>query len=439
LRFHGAGFRSRYCVKNIMQPPERAGTMGKRQARDPLKDIKSSRGKELAGRRVVLCVTGSVASIEVPALARELMRHGAEVNVVMSESAERLVRPETLEWATGNPVVRRLTGGTEHVRLAGEWQGRADLVLVAPCTANTLSKISLGIDDTPVTTLASMALGAHIPLVLCPAAHEPMYKNPAVAANLQRLKEQGVEIVGPRFEEAKAKMATVGEIVDASIRRVVAKDLSGKRIVVTGGPTAEFIDPVRVITNLSSGKMGLAIAREAWLRGAEVSYVFGGGLVPPEYIRSKRVVTTAEMRDAVMSELDKGRCDAFISAAAPADFVPESRASNKIRTSDGVLSLRLRPSEKIIEEVRRKYPKLYLVAFKAETTPSKEELAKAAKRFMKESGSNMVVANDVSGGKGFGADTNSVLIIQAKGSKSLAELPKNEIAKAVLDEVAASL
>ncbi|TMP99510.1 MAG: hypothetical protein E6K99_04600 [Thaumarchaeota archaeon] len=126
---------------------------------DPLKDIKSSRGRELEGRTVILCVTGSVASIEVPSLARELMRHGAEVNAVMSEAAEKLVRPETLEWATGNPIVRRLTGKTEHVRLAGKWKGKADLVLIAPCTANTMSKVAVGIDDTPVTTMASMALG----------------------------------------------------------------------------------------------------------------------------------------------------------------------------------------------------------------------------------------------------------------------------------------
>ena len=227
----------------------------KGEGRDPLKDIRSTRGKELDGKKVVLCVTGSVASIEVPSLARELMRHGADVNAVMSDSAEKLVRPETLEWATGNSVVRRLTGKTEHVRLAGEWEGRADLVLVAPCTANTISKMALGIDDTPVTTLASMALGGGIPLLVAPAAHEPMYRNPAVEANIQRLKDRGVGFVGPKFEEGKAKMATVGEIVDAAIRRLAKKDLEGRKIIITGGPTAEFIDPVRVITNFSSGKM----------------------------------------------------------------------------------------------------------------------------------------------------------------------------------------
>ncbi len=406
---------------------------------DPLKDIRSTRGKELEGKRVVLCVTGSVASIEIPSLARELMRHGAEVNVAMSDSAEKLVRPEALEWATGNPVVRKLTGKTEHVRLAGNWNGKADLVLVAPCTANTISKMSLGIDDTPVTTLASMALGGGIPLLVCPAAHEPMYRNPAVLANIQRLNERGVEFVGPRFEEGKAKMATVGEIVEASIRRLAKKDLEGRRIIITGGPTAEFIDPVRVITNFSSGKMGVALAKEAWVRGAEVSYIFGGKLAPPEYIRSRVVVTTEEMRDAVLDELGKGKCDAFIMAAAPADFAPEARAKAKIRTRDGALSLKLKPSPKIIDEVRKDWPEVYLVAFKAETAPTRDELTRAAKNFRKESGADMVVANDVSGGKAFGADTNSVLVVHDGGSKSTGELSKREIASVVLDEVSKSL
>lgn len=414
--------------------------MGKKgKGRDPLKDIRSTRGKELEGKKVVLCVTGSVASIEVPSLARELMRHGADVNAVMSDSAEKLVRPETLEWATGNPVVRKLTGKTEHVRLAGDWEGRADLVLVAPCTANTISKMALGIDDTPVTTLASMALGGGIPLLVAPAAHEPMYRNPAVEANIQRLKDRGVEFVGPRFEEGKAKMATVREIVDATIRRLAKKDLEGRRIIVTGGPTAEFIDPVRVITNFSSGKMGVALAREAWLRGADVSYIFGGRLAPDEYFRSKRVVTTKEMRDAALEELEKENCDAFIMAAAPADFGPEQEAKAKIRTRDGALSIRLNPTPKIIDEVRKGWPKVYLVAFKAETAPEKKGLIEAAKRFRKESGADVVVANDVSGGKAFGEDTNSVLIVQEGGVKSIGERSKNEIARIVLDEVSKSL
>ena len=413
--------------------------MKEREPTNPLKDIKSSLGKELDGRRLVLCVTGSVASIEVPSLARELMRHGAEVNVVMSEAAERLVRPETLEWATGNPVVRKLTGRTEHVRLAGDWKGTADLVLVAPCTANTISKIALGIDDTPVTTIASMALGGGIPLLICPAAHEPMYRNPAVVSNLERLRERGVEFVGPRFEEGKAKMADIHEIVEAVLRSFRDKDLQGKRIVVTGGPTVEFIDPIRVITNLSSGKMGLALAMEAWRRGAEVSYIFGGELYPPDFIRSKKVLTTKDMLNAVLTELRAKRADAFISAAAPADFEPKAPAETKILTRKGELNLRLIPTPKIISEVRKRWPRLQMVAFKAETAPSQGRQKRAAKQFLQEAGADLVVANDVSNRKGFGADTNSVLIIDGKRTRSLSDQPKNRIARVILDVVATRL
>jgi len=192
---------------------------------------------------------------------------------------------------------------------------------------------------------------------------------------------------------------------------------------------------VRVITNLSSGKMGVALAREAWLRGADVSYIYGGGLAPPEYIRGRKVVTTEEMRDAALDELGKGGCDTFVMAAAPADFEPEVQAKAKIRTRDGTLALRLKPSPKIIDEVRKGWPEILLVAFKAETAPEKDELSRAAKKFRKESGADMVVANDVSGGKAFGADTNSVLMVDHRGSKSIGERSKREIAGSVLDEV----
>lgn len=411
--------------------------MGKPDVGEPLKDIRSSLGDELEGRRVILCVTGSVASIEVPSLARGLMRHGAEVNVVMSEAAEKLVRPETLQWATGNSVVRKLTGETEHIRLAGEWEGRAHLVLIAPCTANTISKVALGIDDTPVTTMASMALGGGIPLIVCPAAHEPMYSNPAVRANVASLEDKGVEFVGPRYEEGKAKMATVDEIVDAVVRKLSVHDFRGTKVLVSGGPTVEFIDPVRVITNLSSGKMGLALAKEAWRRGADVFYVFGGNLYPPAQIRSKRVRTTREMMEAVLKELGKTRYDVFISAAAPSDFAPVSSANKKLSTEGTRMTLALKPTPKIIEEVRKRMPKIYLVAFKAETSSSTKELRNAIRRFKNKVGANMVVGNDVSGGRGFGADTNSVLIISRRRTSMSGEQSKDKIARILLDKVVA--
>ncbi len=417
------------------RPHHKTGAVGD----DPLKDIRSTHGRELSGKRVVLCVTGSVASIESPALARELMRHGAEVFSVMSPAATKLLRPNLLEWATGNPVVTSLTGKTEHVRLAGQWPGKAHLILVAPCTANTISKIAMGIDDTPATTFASMALGSKIPLVICPAAHEPMYRNPSVSSNLSRLRELGAEIVEPKFEEGKAKMADVPTIV-ARVMRVLAKrDLEGKRIMITGGPTVEFIDPVRVITNLSSGIMGLSLAEEAWRRGAEVCYVFGGDLAAPEFIKNKRVLTTEDLRKAVLDELKREKYDVFISAGAPADFAPGRRADRKIPTKQGGFTLKLLPTRKIVSEVKRRWKGLYVAGFKAETPESSGELKRTANQFMKESRVNLVVANDVTGGKVFGSRFSEVLILTKRRTVRVGRDIKENVASRILDVIASEI
>jgi phosphopantothenoylcysteine decarboxylase/phosphopantothenate--cysteine ligase len=407
--------------------------------RDPLKDIRSSHGRELEGRKIVLGVTGSVAALETPQLARELIRHGAEVVAVMSPGAGRLVRPDLLEWATGNPVIRELTGKTEHVRLVGESSEKADLLLVAPCTANTISKIALGIDDTPVTTFASMALGNGVPVVLCPAAHEPMYRNGAVVENVERLKRLGVEVVEPRLEEGKAKIADQQTIVLAVLRLLSKKDLEGRSFLISGGPTVEFIDPVRVITNLSSGRMGLEIAVDAWRRGATVSYVYGGSLTPPSFIGSRRTMTTEEMLGAVVGELRSKRFDVFISAAAPSDFTPLKGTGEKIPTKLGKLSLDLIPTRKIVREVRAEWPDLFIVAFKAETAGSLKELERTARSYMAESKADMVVANDVSGGAAFGSDYNELLVLTRRRTVHLPRDLKSNLAKRVLEEVAAEL
>ncbi len=407
--------------------------------RDPLKDIQSTRGRDLEGKRIVLGVTGSVASVEVPQLARELIRHGADVTAVMTPAAERLIRADLLEWATGNPVIRELTGRAEHVRLLSESPGRADLLLVAPCTANTISKIALGIDDTPVTTFASMAIGNGVPVLVCPAAHEPMYRNIAVLENTKRLRAMGVEVVEPRIEEGKAKIADRQSIVLAVLRRLARKDLEGRRILVSGGPTLEFIDPVRVITNLSSGKTGLDIAIEAWRRGASVSYVYGGSLAPPPFVTSRRIVTTEEMSEAVLGELNSKRFDVFISAAAPADFTPLKGARTKIPTKLGSLSLELKPTRKIIREVRTGFPELFVVAFKAETVGSPKELEAVAKAYLAESKADMVVANDVSGGAGFGSDYNELVIVTKRRTVHLARDLKTNLVGRLLEEVASEI
>lgn len=402
---------------------------------DPPSEIRSSRGSELDGRLIVHCITGSVAAMEAPSLARELIRHGAEVYTVMSKAAKKLITPDLLEWATGNKPITSLTGRSEHVRLAGELSGRADLILIAPCTANTISKIALGIDDTPVTTFASMALGSGIPIIVCPAAHEPMYRNPSVISNLERLKQLSVEVIEPRIEEGKAKMASNEIIVSSVIRALSRKDLSGKSVIVTGGPTVEFIDPVRVITNLSSGKMGVALAEEAWRRGAKVTYIHGGELIPHGRIERIKVSTTEEMLREIIQKLETSHYDILISAAAPADFTPLERREEKISSREGEIILRLRPTRKIINEVRSKWKDIFIVAFKAETTTSMEELEKKARELMNESNIEMVVANSVGEQKVFGSDYNEVLIVTKRGKIHIERDLKENIARKIIDEM----
>src|SRR5437588_5376549 len=222
----------------------------------PSKDIISSKGRELAGRKIALLVTSSVASFKVTEIARELMRHGADVYAVISPSTEKMIGSDLLEWATGNPVVRELTGKLEHIALAGKSSGHVDLVLIAPATANTIGKLASGIDDTPVTTVASTAIGSKLPVLIAPAMHEPLYDHPIVQENISRLKKIGVEFIEPEVSEGKAKIASTEKIIRSIIARFAnsqSRDLEGRRVLVTAGPTIEHIDPVRLVTNRKFG------------------------------------------------------------------------------------------------------------------------------------------------------------------------------------------
>ncbi|MGB9623157.1 MAG: bifunctional phosphopantothenoylcysteine decarboxylase/phosphopantothenate--cysteine ligase CoaBC, partial [Candidatus Bathyarchaeia archaeon] len=210
--------------------------------------IIGSKSSVLKGRRIILCVTGSVAAVKSPEIARELMRLGSEVFAVMTPMAQEIIHPYMLEWATGNPVVTKLTGQIEHVTYAGEHGRRADLILVAPCTANTIGKVAAGIDDTPVTTTLTTGIGAGIPVIIAPAMHASMYNHPIVIENINKLEKIGIKVLMPRVEEGKAKIPETVEIVKAVVDRLtVERSLEGKRILVTAGPTREYIDAFRFI------------------------------------------------------------------------------------------------------------------------------------------------------------------------------------------------
>ncbi|MGQ9539236.1 MAG: bifunctional phosphopantothenoylcysteine decarboxylase/phosphopantothenate--cysteine ligase CoaBC [Candidatus Bathycorpusculaceae bacterium] len=406
----------------------------------PSRDILGTKSEVLKGKRIVLCITGSIAAVQCPEIARALMRHGAEVFAVMSPAVQKIIHPHLMEWATGNAVVTELTGKVEHVVLAGARKMKADLVLVAPATANTISKIACGIDDTTVTSVVSVAFGSNTPIIIVPAMHESMYNHPILNENIKRLKTLGVEFIGPRIEEGKAKIAETREIVERVISKLtVKKDFSGLKVLVTAGATAEYIDPVRVITNKSSGKMGVAVAKEAISRGAEVTLIYGLGTArPPSGAKVIRVETTEQMYDAVVSELKVHSYDLVVAAAAAADWTPLKAFSHKVSTH-GVrsLNLKLKPTIKVIDVVKKLNPKTFLVAFRAEyNLPEKELIESAYERLLK-ANADLIVVNDVSKeGVGFGTDTNEVFIVN--GDKKVIHIPlasKHEVARKILDVV----
>ncbi|MBS7620096.1 bifunctional phosphopantothenoylcysteine decarboxylase/phosphopantothenate--cysteine ligase CoaBC, partial [Candidatus Bathyarchaeota archaeon] len=327
--------------------------------------IIGSKSSVLRGRRIILCVTGSVAAVKSPEIARELMRLGSEVFAVMTPMAQEIIHPYMLEWATGNPVVTKLTGQIEHVTYAGEHEGRADLILVAPCTANTIGKVASGIDDTPVTTTLTTGIGAGIPVIIAPAMHASMYNHPIVIENINKLEKIGIKVLMPRVEEGKAKIPDTNEIVKAVVDRLtLERSLEGMRVLVTAGPTREYIDAFRFVSNPSSGKMGVAVAEEALKQGAEVTLIYGpGSAKPPAGVRVINVESTEEMLESTIKVLKEKKHDVAILTAAASDFGPIKRDMVKTPSSQGTWILKLKTLPKIVEQIKKVDPEIILVGF----------------------------------------------------------------------------
>jgi phosphopantothenoylcysteine decarboxylase/phosphopantothenate--cysteine ligase len=360
----------------------------------------------LEGKTIVLGITGSIAAVRCVELARELMRHGASVHAVMTKEAQKIIHPEAMRYATGNRVVTEITGAVEHVEFCGIG-GRASLLLIAPCTANTIGKLARGIDDTTVTTFATTAFGSGIPMMVVPAMHTSMYNHPIVIENIGKLADLGVEFIDPVLEEGAAKIADRDEILLGVERALGGKTLTGKRILITGGATAEAIDPIRTLTNRASGKTGIELALEGFRRGAEVTLVHGGCL-GLKGICEFNVESARDMIETVLEELGNGY-DLLISAAAISDFTVVPHIG-KIKSGKEV-TLVLRPGPKLLREVRIKYPDLKIIGFKAETGVKEEELIERGRELMEASSLCMVVANDVSSG-GMGTERNEVHMIE---------------------------
>ncbi|OYT67392.1 DNA/pantothenate metabolism flavoprotein [ANME-1 cluster archaeon ex4572_4] len=410
----------------------------------PTLRIKGTKSRSLRGKKIVLGVTGSIAAVRTVELARDLIRHGADVFGVMSEAATEIIHSYTLHYATGHAVITKLMGNIEHVEFLG-MEGSADIFVVAPCTANTLSKIATGVSDTTVTAFATTAFGSGIPIVVVPAMHETIFRSPVLVANLEKLRRLGVTVVGPRFEEGLAKIVSTEEILLTVERVLSPKRLAGKRVLITGGATSEPLDPIRILTNRSSGRTGVELAKEAYRQdAAAVTLVHSGELnLKLAGLNEVQVETAREMLEACLSELRSGSgYDVLISAAAVSDFTVEPStavAEQKIPSGEDFY-LHLVPTAKLIAAVRAEFPKseLAIVGFKAETNVSEAELLRRAREKMQEYDLALVVANDVGKG-GIGTEENEVFVIREGEKEKHVRGAKNLIAEAVVEELAKTL
>lgn len=392
----------------------------------PSEGIRSAKSRLLEGKRIVLGITGSIAAVECFNLARELIRHGADVQAVMSPEALKLVTPDAMRFATGNEVITELDGRTQHVDLLGSYDDHADLMLIFPCTANTLSKMALGIDDTAVTTMSTIAIGGGVPVIVAPAMHASMLEHPAVKKNMNTLREMGVEFVGPRMEEKKAKVATVEEIAAAVARRLGPMDLAGRKVFVIGGASEEPIDDVRVITNRSTGETAVQLAMAAWLRGADVELWAGRMSHPvPSYIERRDFQSVRDLLDMVNGEAK----DIVIVPAALSDYAARP-SRGKIPSNLDSLRIDLEPLPKVLPALR--HSARVLVGFKAEVGPSDDELLRRARARMEEYGLDLIVANDL--GKVSKGETSSFLL-RSDGTVERYEGSKEGLAHRILDEV----
>lgn len=390
----------------------------------------------LKGKKIVLGVTGGIAAYKAAELVRELVRSGAEVFVVMTRGAQEFITPLTLQTLSGNKVATELFSLLEeseigHISLAD----RADILVIAPATANIIGKIAGGIAD---DMLSTVVMATQAPVLLAPAMNVHMWENTITQENIQKLRARGYHFIDPEAGElacgyeGKGRLAELPAIVEEVQTLLSPKDYSGETLLVTAGPTEEPIDPVRFLSNRSSGKMGFAVSRAARRRGAQVTLVSGPtALTPPPHVRFIPVRTAAQMRGAVLENLQAASI--LVMAAAVSDFRPQGTREEKIKKSKANLNLPLELNPDILYEAGQKKGTRLLIGFAAET----HDLLQNAQQKLAEKNLDLIVANDVSlPGAGFAVDTNIVKLIDRRGN--IEELPlmgKEEVADLILDRV----
>ncbi len=383
-------------------------------------------GDYLRGKSVALCVSGGIAAIETPKIARHLRRYGAEVKAFMTSAAELFIGKAALEWATERPVVKELSGMSEHIC-------QEDLVLVAPATTNTVNKIFTGIADNSVTTLVASALGMGKPVHLAPTMHESLYKNPFFQENIAKAEQYNLKIIRPRRGEGKAKIPKLENLVAEVCRELSEDPIKGKKILITGGPTPGKVDDVRVLTNIFGGNLAVEMAKDAYHRGADVTLLLGKtGVRVPDYLDVRYHADFDEYVENVYDELGHGY-DGGIFSAAVADYIPADYRPGKIKSQGGLKTIPLKETKKVIKEVRRDFPDLFMVTFKYEDGVSKQQLLGIADNRIKE-GYQIVVANR----KEEMGDSHCAYVVGKEGVISRPE-SKREIAMKVIDVVGEGL
>ena len=388
-------------------------------------------------KKILVGVTGGIAAYKACEMIRELKRNHAEVQVVMTKAAMEFIMPLTLATLSENPVLTQMFGedystSTVHIETA-RW---ADVVLICPATANTIGKIASGIADNLLTTLV-MATTA--PVIFCPAMNKEMYANSLYQQNVEKLKQVGHYFVQSEVGELACGEIGWGRLADSfhiiyQLKTVLlsTNELSGKKVLVTAGRTEEPLDPVRFITNYSSGKMGFAVAEAAALKGAEVTLVSGpNNLTPPDVVKYKPVQTSDQMAEAVIQKAVNQ--DIIIMAAAVADFKPETLFDHKIKKTGQVSSINLLKTKDILKEISNKKGDKILVGFAVET---ENELENAKRKLVEKNLDLIVLNNPLEQGAGFGGDTNIVTMIDARGNaEKFPLMSKREVAVMILDKV----
>ena len=390
----------------------------------------------LEGRHIVLGVTGSIAAYKIASLASMLVKKQADVTVIMTQNATNFINPITFESLTGNKCLvntfdRNFEFQVEHVSLAKQ----TDVFLVAPASANVIAKAAHGIADDMLTTTL---LACQCPKIFAPAMNTRMYQNPIVQDNIRTLSGYGMEVIDPAKgylacgDTGEGKMPEPEVLYEAVLRALTPKDLAGKKVLVTAGPTQERMDPVRYITNHSTGKMGYAVAAAAARRGADVTLVSGKvELAPPMGVHVVPVISAADMAQAVKAAASEQ--DIIVKAAAVADYRPSVTADEKIKKKDAELSLELEPTEDILAWLgaNRREGQI-LCGFSMET----EHLLENSRAKLEKKKIDMIVANNLKQeGAGFGTDTNVVTLLTRQGTEELPLLAKEEVADRLLDRL----